>query len=685
MTKRERTDVPGIYAAPTMDAQTSRNLPARGMPRVATALAVVAWGIALFSVGLVIAARPPADVEFWFFAVDAMVACVYGTVAAVTLSRRLHPVPWIIAVTGIGGGLAALGYAWWVFELRHPELPALDGLVKLQNTGWVPGTLALFVVVPWLIRDHPLRWEWLGPVAGVLLIVLLEYSRIAEDGEWDRELFIATVVLGLVTAAAVELRHRLGPAEERNGLGWLAVGTLVMALSFLPLTLPLAFDEQGSPTVNVLGGSFDFLDILNLTPFLHFAAQAVFPAAILVAVLRGRMWGLGMVVSRATLAGLMTVGLIALYLLVSLVFEQLLPGDGFAHLLGAGAVAIAVQPARLWLERKVDTLVYGAAGTDPAQLVRRLGTKLGLAEDADELFAGLARDLGTSMRLESVTVRADEVGQVRWGQPTSEPTVVPLRHRGQVVGTVEVTAPAGESLGPRGEQLVTDFGAVAATALVVLHQARAVEEARSRLTRARLEERRVIRREIHDGLGPSLAGLRLGLQGARNLLDRDTAAAAEILERLQAELDQRVAEVRTLSHSLLPPVLDELGLAPALHELAARHTDGGFRVEARTEIPDGLPVSLAAAAYGIATEALTNARRHSAAQLCRVTAAVEGDRLVMLVEDDGIGIGADALPGVGSRSMRERADELGGTLSVDGRENGGTVVRAVLPLAVAHV
>ncbi|RNL63238.1 sensor histidine kinase [Nocardioides marmoriginsengisoli] len=666
--------------------------PVPGMPRVATAIAVAAWAIAALAVALVVVARPSADIGFWFFAVDVMVAIVYGTVAAVTLSRRRHPVPWILAVTAVGGGLASLSYGWTTLTLRYPDAPFFGRLTpyvedaQLQNTAWVPGTLALFLVIPWLIRDRPLRWEWLGPVTGTGVIAVMVYERYAKEGAWDRTLFIVTVALGVLTAAAVELRRRTGPAEERNGLGWLALGTLVMALSFLPLTMPIGYDDELQvPTVALFGDTWNFLDVLSITPALHLAAQALFPAAILVAVLRGRMWGLDLAISRATLSALLALGLVGVYLLVSLVAQQVIPGDGFAHLVSAAAVAVAVQPARLVAEARVNRLVYGDAVADPAHLVRRFGNQLGEAGSADELFAGLARDLGTGMRLESVTIRPIGARAVPWGEPTSAPTVVPLLHRGEEVGTVEVTLPAGESLGPRGEQMIAEFGAVAATALAVLHQARQVDEARARLTRVRLEERRVIRREIHDGLGPSLAGLRLGLQGARNLLGRDDEAAGKILQQLQGELDQRVQDVRSLSHSLLPPVLDELGLGPALAELAARHRDTGLDVTSTaTGIPAGLDPGLAATAYAIATEALSNAGRHSGATRCRLDAAVREDALVVEIADDGSGIGPDAVPGVGSSSMRERAEELGGILEVLDNQPSGTRVRAVLPLEVSR-
>lgn len=663
------------YAAATMSSAP----PDRVMLRVATAVAVVTWSIALAALVLTAAARPPADVGLWFFLVDAMVAGVYGTVSYLTLSRRRHPVPWIITLTALGGALAALGYSWTVFQAQNPGLPVLPDLQQLQNSAWVPGTLALFLVVPWLIRDHPLGVEWIGLLAGIALIAILEYSRIAKENAWDRPLFTVTVVLGVITAAAVEWRHRFGPANERNGLGWLAVGTLVMALSFIPLTLDVGFDERGMPSVDFFGGTYNYLDVLNFTPALHLAAQAVFPAAILVAVLRGRMWGLDLAISRAAIAGVMTAGLLALYLTVFLVVAQLVPGTTVAQLVGAGAVAVAVQPALLRTSRRVRRLVYGEASADPTGLVLGLGSKLGVAGDLKDLFTGLARDLGNGLRLESVNVRAEGLDDVRWGTPTSAPSVVPLLHRGQTVGVVEVTAPAGETLDSRAEQLITDFGSVAAAALLVHAQAQEVAAARERLNRVRIEERRVIRREIHDGLGPSLAGLRLGLQGARNLLDSDPPAAARILEQLQDDLATQVAEVRKLSHNLLPPILDELGLAPALHELAKRHTEAGLPTDVEVRVPDRLPQRVALAAYGIASEALANSARHSGGRRCQISAGLEGDTLILTVTDDGRGIAADATPGVGSLAMRERAEELGGTLRVDSTPGSGTVIEARLP------
>ena len=636
-----------------------------GLPRVAAGIAMATWGSAVLAIALVVLARPPADEGLWFFAVDVMVAVVYGTVAALVLSRRRHPVGWILALAAVGGGLAALGFAYPMLAQRLPALPDPEVVRLLQSTAWVPGTLALFTVVPWLVRDHPLgRAVWGVAVGTGLIVAFLGCQAVGLESAFV-PLLVAIIVAGFVAAADAERRHRRGPVAERNGLGWLALGAALLAASFVPLVLPP--DTLPLPVWT--------------TPVLHLMSQAVYPAAILVAVLRGRMWGLRLAVSRTVLAGLMTVGLSLVYVVATVAATRLVPEAGAAPAVGAVFVALAVQPARQWLEGRVHRLVYGASAS-PQEVVRTLGSHLRLAETADDLLRGLAADIAAAMRLESVAVHVPAREPVLWGTPRGHPVEVPLGHRGEHVGDLVVTLPGGEALGARAEQTLIDLGTVVATAVAVTRAAEEVELMRDRLRRARLEERRVIRREIHDGLGPSLAGLRLGLQGARNLMATDPAAAAELLSTLQAELDQRVADVRSLSHSLLPPVLDELGLAAALAELAARHGEDGLEVRLDLRHDDALDPQLAAAAYGIAAEAVVNAARHSGATGCTVHTATSADGLVVRVSDAGSGIAPDARAGVGSRAMRERAEEQGGTLHVLTAPGAGTTVEAHLPAVV---
>jgi len=243
-----------------------------GRARAAAAIAVAAWALAVVAVSLMVLGRPAIDENLWFFVVDVTVACVYGTVAAVTLSRRAHPVPWLLGIVAVGGGLAAFGYAYDVWASLPGGLGHNDTIALLQNTAWVPGTLALFLVVPWLVRDHRLGVEWLGLLAGVALTATITVVEVRGSSELE-SLYWCSIALGLVTAAVVELRRRRGPAQERNGLGWLAVGTAILAVSFVPVLTQWSWLPYW------------------MTPIFHLVSQTVFPAAVLVAVLRNRMWG----------------------------------------------------------------------------------------------------------------------------------------------------------------------------------------------------------------------------------------------------------------------------------------------------------------------------------------------------------------------------------------------------------
>ncbi|WP_229566852.1 sensor histidine kinase [Rhodococcus sp. RDE2] len=626
-----------------------------GAPVPAAVVAVASWLLAVAAVVVFVAARPALDSDQLFFLVDVVGAAVYGTVAGVILARRVHAVPILLAVASIGVGVAAVSYSWTQLALVRPELP-VGFLGPLQNTTWIPGTLALFLVVPWLVRDRPADPVVRAGIGiGVLTIAWFFWARTFTDiaDIW----FVGPVVaVGFLTAGHVEWRRRHAPAGERSGTGWLALGSALMTASYIPMAVP---------------------DVpWMLTPLLHLATQAFYPVAILAVVLRQRLWGIDLAVGRAALAGSLTAVLVTCYLAVTVAVSLVLPNESvFAQAVAATAVALAVQPVRMWLGRKVHRLVYGD-GVDPARAVRILGRHFAGADSPDLLLGELAAGIGTALRLESVEVRRGSDVIARWGTATGPVEEVPV---GSGDATLAVTAPPGESLGTRSRRALTELATVVDAGLVVLRSAEDLEDARRRLTEVRLEERRTIRRELHDGLGPSLAGVRLGLQGARNLVATDPEAAAGLVDELLRELDRQVDGVRELSRSLLPPVLDELGLTAALDELVITHARAGFRVDLQSDLPAGMSGPIAWAAYGIASEAIINARRHSGADECTVRVAAEGDLLVLDIVDDGRGLATDARVGVGTQSMRERAREVGGTVGIEPGDPRGVVVRARLP------
>lgn len=658
---------PSPAGSPYGDAMTTDVVARRGgRPRTAVALALVTYLLTLAGVLLLVAAREPATPELLFTAVDVMVGLVYGTVGAVIVARRSHLVGWLVVVTGVGGALATLGSGWGAYQGAHPTLPPLPAVASLVSWAWVPGTLALFLVVPWLVREtRPSWWDRAGLVLGVATTAIFTLQRLVLPQTDNTGAVVATVLVGLVTAVATWWRRVRGPVAERPGLGLLAAGVALMALSFVPL----AFADTP-------------FEIVLAVPLVHLACQALFPVALLTTVLRNRLWGIDLAVSRAAVAALLTLGLAVVYTVVLIGVGALVDSNVVAQVLAAAGVAAAVQPVHGWLGRRVRALVYGEAAT-PGRAALRVGRELSAATDADDLLRGLAGALGETLRLESVTVRGSRAGvEATWGVATSPPVERSLEHSGRPVGALALTARPGERLDARSTDALDHLAPVVAAGVALAQSTADLVRARDAATRARLAERTLIRRELHDGIGPWLTGLRLGLQGARNTLQHDPAAAAAVLDALQAEVTQRVEDVRLLSRSLLPPVLDEQGLAAALDDLARRTAATGFTVtlDVDADALDGLDPRVAAAAYGIVSEAVTNASRHSGAAGCAVTAAVRGAALVVTCDDDGHGLDPARTPGVGTRSMRERAVELGGTVEWVDRERVGVRVRAVVPL-----
>jgi signal transduction histidine kinase len=267
------------------------------------------------------------------------------------------------------------------------------------------------------------------------------------------------------------------------------------------------------------------------------------------------------------------------------------------------------------------------------------------------------------------------------GTPAAPELELPLPYAGETIGRLVVGGRAALSAGERG--LVAEIARQGGVALHTAALTSELQRAREQLVHAREEERRRLRRDLHDGLGPTLAGLGLKLDAARNLLGQDPradAVLADLAERTQAA----VGDIRRLVYALRPPALDEFGLVAAIREHAAQYeTADGVRVVVTA--PDALPSLPAAvevAAFRIAMEALTNVVRHAHAHTCHVHLEL-ADALHLEITDDGIGLPDPVRIGVGLTSMRERAAELGGECRIQSNPEGGTRVAARLPVPKA--
>jgi len=274
--------------------------------------------------------------------------------------------------------------------------------------------------------------------------------------------------------------------------------------------------------------------------------------------------------------------------------------------------------------------------------------------------------------------------QAAYGDPVAESVMVPLVYQQQPVGRLLVSprAPSERFTGVE-RRLLDDLAGQVALVASAVQLTVDLQHARERLVLGREEERRRLHRDLHDGLGPTLAGVVLGLDAVHRALGGDQAAVGQLVDRLKADVQAAVADTRRLVYELRPPALDELGLVAALRKQAASLGLDGQGLQVQVQAPDrldGLPAAVEVAAYRITLEALTNARRHAQAHRCQVRLALD-DGLGIEVRDDGRGLPADPADGVGLASMRERAAELGGWCQIEPVPNGGTSVRAWLPVA----
>jgi signal transduction histidine kinase len=243
-------------------------------------------------------------------------------------------------------------------------------------------------------------------------------------------------------------------------------------------------------------------------------------------------------------------------------------------------------------------------------------------------------------------------------------------------------------LAPRSAVAVFAIPVVVALALAVirdrLFQVDLLATSRRRIVAAREEERLRLRRELHDGLGPTLAALGLKVDRARADAHADPAAVGPLLDEIRTDLRGALAQIRGIARELRPPGLDALGLVDALRQqLATIGGPDGPAVEIVAAEVGVLPAAIEVAAYRIVIEAVTNTVRHAGARTCRVEIGRDRASLTIRVADDGAGIGPGAV-GVGTRAMYERAAEVGGELLVEAAPSGGTVVSASLPIAAAE-
>jgi two-component system NarL family sensor kinase len=639
--------------------------------------------IALFDLGSLLLALHAPTLASISAAVLGPIFIVVPAVGAYVGARRpSNAVPWIFLAAGVALAIWAFSasYAYAVLT-RGESLPAGGLFAWLESWLWawsVP-LIAGFGVL--LFPDGHLpgrRWRWVFALACAMLAFITFGLAFASDYfDWSQSnplalpwglssvasslsgagLFLMFPVSAL-TAWSLLGRMRRSEGEARRVLQSATVVAAVIAGSYLGC---VAVAAAGGNTLKVF--AFECVGVAGLA------------VATAVGVIRHGLFDLRIALNRTAVYGALTVLVLGLYLGVSA--SAGLVASGTASAVAAGlAVALAALPLRDVLQRWVNQLLYGDRD-DPYAAISRLATRLDAVAETTETLPTVVQTVGECLRLPYVAVELRGEPAATYGRPGVGVThELPLRFQGEELGTLvcETRGP-GEAFAAADLRLLNELSHHVAVAGREVLLTIDLLRSREQLILAREEERRRVRRDLHDGLGPSLAGIALGIDSARRALRHDPELADRELAELRRATQDSVVEIRRIAHDLRPPALDQLGLVGALRAQVQRL---GGSIDAPDDLPE-LSAATEVAAYRITLEALANATRHAHARDCHVRVSID-EGLRLEVEDDGVGLPDEFERGIGMESIRERAHELGGSLVVERRLPSGTRVLAILPL-----
>src|SRR6516164_713361 len=677
----------------------------RPLSWLAVATAVVAFGF--FAGTLVLRAliagrgHDPAD-QVWSQALAGAAVAVPG--ALIAARRPRHPIGWLLLLAGVWLTVPAFGYEyarytfevqpgalrggdWWLWASRREGAMAdyaLPFFLLLFPTGyllsrrWRPVAWLIFAaitavnvvyaflagdIVPpashgnpafygignpaGLFGDAQKDWPWLSPPLGALSVIV--------------------IVLGLAGGIARFHRSR---GEERQQIKWVAYALAIIAIV-------------------VINGAFTHW--YTLQAVLHAVAGVGFAAAITIAVLKYRLYDIDIIVNRTLVYVALSAIIAGGYIAIVTAVGAIVPHHDLAvELLAAGLAAVVFSPLRARLQALVNRVMYGERD-DPYAALSRLADRLDATLTPDEVLPAIVDSVTSALRSPYAAIEVStgdgppRVAAARGTLPAGAvPLRVPVTASGVHVGEL-VVAPRRptESFNDADRRLLAGLAHHAGAAVHAADLTTQLQRSRERLVTAREEERRRIRRDLHDGLGPALAGIAMQLDAARRLMRSDPDTAGQLLRHLREQTQAAITDIRRLVYELRPAALDDLGLTGALAQHAAAcSTAGGLQVSIDTgsALP-AFPAAVEVAAYRIATEAVTNVTRHAGARTATVTLTVTEGMLHVEVTDDGRGVSAANRAGVGLTSMRERAEELGGSCTLRPRPGGGSIVSAQLPLS----
>jgi signal transduction histidine kinase len=614
-------------------------------------------------------------------AIDTLIAVIFTTCAIVIFIRKPNdPFTIFVTITLVTFGMATFTGGMRGITIAYPRLEWLTQTIALIGSLAI---LAFFFVFP-NGRFTP-RWS-MAIFLGWFLFQLPRYylpasaQVLPDDSAIYNLLFIASFLSGV--AAQIYRYVRVSNAIERQQTKWVMYGLTIgmggyLVIRILSLLIP---DPMGSglpPSLGLVIVSTFFILLI--------------PISITIAVIRYRLWDINPIINRTLVYGALSFLTITFYVLTVGGFALYFRNNEtniVISFIATGIVAILFEPLRQRLQRAVNRFMYGERD-DPATVLIHLSQRLDSALAPDSVLQTIVETLAQTLRLPYAAISLlDDTHAPRFistsNLPPSELISLPLAYQTERVGEL-ILAPraVGESFSPADMKLINIIAQQAGIAAYTVRLNNDLRHSREKLVTAQEEERRRLRRDLHDGVGPTLASLSQRLDTAADLVESDPQASVKLLKDLKGQVKNTVAEIRRLVYALRPPVLDEFGLVTAIREHVAPYSGpNGLQITFDiTEPMPPLPAAVEVAAYRIALEAFTNIINHAEAKSCHIQLKVNAESLLLEISDDGRGISSKNHNGVGLTSMRERAAELGGEYSIDNLSTGGTRVRAELPIA----
>ncbi len=647
---------------------------------------------------------------------------------AVEIFRRRSEEPVALFVSLL---LVLLGTTFWgslqTFAAVYPAWRPVAGF--LDALGIVSLFLFFYLFPDGRFVPRWTRWLAAAALAHVALMTLFPASPLNPDN-FPAPVFLAFLAGVLLTGmyAQVHRYRRVSGQIQRQQTKWVVFGFTAAIGGFLGVIL---FAEVMFSLAEP-GTAGDVIGSAAITLFM-----LLIPLSIGVAIMRHRLFDIDVLINRTLVYGVLTACVVGIYILVvgylGAMFQT--GGNLAISLVATGVVAVIFAPLRERLQRTINRLMYGERD-DPYAVISRLGRRLEGTLAPEAVMPAIADDVsralripqtsiwladGDTLRLEAshgeapATTAARDPGATaklrhapdglhpadldasgEYGTALAESgadLVLPLTHRGELVGAISLAPRSpGEEFSPSDRRLLRDVATQASAAAHAVRLTVALRssledlrQSRERLVAAQEEERRRIQRDLHDGLGPVLASMRLRLEACLDTQangESSEAPLTEDLERLYELVGQATGDIRRLVHDLRPPVLDQLGLVPALRQHCERfHRETGIVVNFEAEENLPVPAAAEAAILRVAQESLLNVEKHARAS--RVDVHLErGDGWLSLeVRDNGVGMdeSRNGAAGTGVGGMRERADLLGGEFRVSPVPGGGTEVAMRIP------